>query len=234
MNPLLASPRRPSAAGYTLRMWLTLTAVAALGHPFQPSAWSMRTSVKAEADNLHVVVALEAPTFVVLRSLVDTTGATTSGFNKAEVEKAVDDFNDATWARLANGLTVTIDDVPADLRFAPVDTPINGRANDKFFLYLVEAHWPIPADHDAVSVAISNAAYPDEPMYLTAAPTARAPWTVDASSTQALLRTGECDLDEATPGDGPGTADEPVDVDENGEVWLRDERLRRLDVVFSR
>ena len=208
-------------------MWSLLIAVAS-AHPFQPSAWSMRTSVKAEADTVHVVVTLEAPTFRVLRSLVEQTGATTDGFNKAEVEKARDDFNDATWSALANGLTVRVDGRPQDVPFAPVDTPINGKANNQFFLYLVEGTWPIPAGTDQFTVQVRNTAFATEEMYLTAEPVGRTPWTVDDASSELLLRIGECPLDEDED------AEELLDVDDEGEVWLKDDRLRTLNVAFTR
>ena len=209
-------------------MLTVILAATALAHPFQPSAWSMRTSVKAEGDALDIVVALEAPTFVVLKALVDKTGATTGGFNKAEVEKARDDFNDATWDTLSRSLSVTIDGAPVPMVFEAVDTPINGKANDQFFLYLVEGRWELPRRPGAVAVSVRNTAYPDEPMYLTAQPLARSPWTVDDASSELLLRLGECLPDDAEPDI------DAVDVDEEGEVWLKDDRLRTLDVVFQR
>jgi hypothetical protein len=204
-----------------------LLAVAALAHPFQPSAWSMRTSIKAEADTLHVVVALEAPTFVVLRSLVEETGATTSGFNKAKVEKARDAYNDATWDSLAGGLSVSVDGAPVPMNFEAVDSPINGRANDQFFLYLVESTWTLPPSTQPVTITVQNTAYLDEDMYLTAQPIARAPWLIDDANSLLLLRMGECLPEDEAVDESTG------EIDDKGEVWLRDARLRTLSVVFT-
>jgi hypothetical protein len=113
------------------------------------------------------------------------------------------------------------------MNFEAVDSPINGRANDQFFLYLVESTWTLPRSTQPVTITVQNTAYLDEDMYLTAQPIARAPWLIDDANSLLLLRMGECLPEDEAVDESTG------EIDDKGEVWLRDARLRTLSVVFT-
>ena len=205
---------------------LPLMFQVALAHPFQPSAWSMKTQTRTNGDRLELVVALEVPTDTVLRALAESTNAI-HGFNRLKLERARDAFNDTTWRELGEGVELTIDGTVVDLDWQPVDTPINGKASDRFFLYLIESSWEIPGHLTAFSAQVSNTAYAQQEMFLTASTQSQTPWSLHRSSARKLLRGGVCWTDGGP--EGP-----PDSTDREGTVWLKDDQLRTLEAHYAR
>jgi hypothetical protein len=208
-----------------------LSLSTAHAHPFSPTAWAMRTSVVVEGETLGVRVLLEAPTTIVLKEIAAAAGALDGKFNRAQLDHQVDLYNDKQWATLGDGMRLVVNGVERPLSWAPADTPINGRASEKFFVYIVQAKWPVAATAP-LEVEIYNEAFPSIPMYLTVATDARDGWVV-GSETEALLRGGVCLMDEV--GDDADQPEDATEIDKKtGEVWVRDDSLRRLIAVFDR
>jgi hypothetical protein len=207
---------------FLLPLWFQV----ALAHPFQPSAWSMKTQTRTDGDRLELVVALEVPTDPVLRALAESTNAI-QGFNRLELERARDAFNDTTWRELGEGIELTIDGTAVGLDWQPVDTPINGKASERFFLYLIESSWQIPTHLTDFSARVSNTAYVEQEMFLTASTQSQPPWSLHQSSARTLLRGGVCWTD-------GGPENPSGSTDRKGTVWLKDDQLRTLEAHYSR
>ena len=198
----------------------------ALAHPFQPSAWSMKTQTRTDGNRLELVVALEVPTDTVLRAIAEATNAI-QGFNRLELERARDAFNDTTWRELGEGIELAIDGTSIALDWQPVDTPINGKASERFFLYLIESSWEIPHHMTGFTAQVSNTSYAQQEMFLTATTQSQAPWSLQRSSAHRLLRDGVCWTD-------GGPEDTTGSTDREGTVWLQDDQLRTLEAHYSR
>lgn len=205
-----------------LPLWMQV----AFGHPFQPSAWSMKTQARTVGDELQIVVALEVPTDTVLRALATSTNAI-HGFNRMKLEMARDAFNDTTWRELGEDIQLSIDGEEVAVEWQPVDTAINGKASERFFLYLIESSYTIPGHLDDFSLQIANQAYADQEMFLTATTQGQRPWVLQQSSARELLRTGVCWTD-------GGPEEDPGSIDREGTVWLKDDQLRVLTARYTR
>jgi hypothetical protein len=205
-------------------MLAALLATYALAHPFQTTVWSLRTSAKVDDEQLIVISALEIPTGVVLGELARRTQAAGGKFNRAKLEAANDAYNDETWLAMGAAISVTLNGQPSALTFQPVDSPVNGRASDAFFLYLVEARHPLPKGTPTLEVAIDNRAWPDQEMFYSTSAHAGQAWgLVSASDRQGRL--GECQPD----------GDDPEDlVDDDGRPWTRDPAARTLQMTVRR
>lgn len=186
----------------------------------------MKTQARTIDDELQVVVALEVPTDTVLRALATSTNAI-HGFNRMKLERARDAFNDTTWRELGEDIQLTIAGEEIEMEWRPADTPINGKASERFFLYLIESSWTIPADIEAFSLEITNQAYADQEMFLTATTQGQHPWMLQQSSAHELLRRGVCWTD-------GGPEEDPGSIDREGTVWLKDDQLRTLTARYTR
>ena len=186
----------------------------------------MKTQARTVGDELQVVVALEVPTDTVLRALATSTNAI-HGFNRMKLEMARDAFNDTTWRELGEDLRLSINGEDVAMTWQPVDTPINGKASERFFLYLIESSWKIPSHLDAFGLQITNQAYADQEMFLTATTQGTQPWSLERSSAHELLRRGVCWTD-------GGPEEDPGSIDREGTVWLKDDQLRVLTARYTR
>jgi len=205
-----------------------LFASQALAHPFQPSAWSMSTELRAMESDLQVVVALEIPTFTVLRDIAKATNAL-QGFNRSELEEASDRYTEEVFANLGASIEVDINGETVTPNWVPVDSPVNAMASERFFVYFLETKIPLPKGSEKLTVALRNQAHADEDMYLTAKTLSGSPWSLETSSVRDKLRRGTCPVEGAeTKKPAAGS------IDRNGQVWLRDDTLRTVRAEWER
>ena len=205
-----------------------LFASHALAHPFQPSAWSMSTEVRTLESNLQVVVALEIPTFTVLRDIAKATNAL-QGFNRSELEEASERYTEEVFANLGASIEVDLNGQTVEPEWIPVDSPVNAMASERFFVYFLETKIPLPEDTDQLTVVLRNQAHAEEDMYLTAKTLSRSPWSLKTSSVAEKLRRGTCPVEgENTKKPAAGS------IDRNGQVWLRDDTLRTMRAEWER
>ena len=192
---------------------LILASPAVDAHPFAESEYSVRTSVKASDQGLVALVVLEVPILVVMKGI----GVERS--DDLDVKKRkVDKFNQAIWDRMAEGLTLTIDDAPVKGQWMAIEHPLNGKAAEGFFVYMVGFNMAKPdsLSKDGYSVNIVNKGWADEPMWLSGAATAVDPWRVVSDTAAEVL--GE---------NANGKLDQPG-------TWSRDARLRDMTVALKR
>jgi hypothetical protein len=190
----------------------------AAAHPNENAAYSMRTLVRMSDDELRVVVVLEAPI-----------AAVTEEFGRRYIEPGVadpddigqehvDEFNRLQWNRLASGLRLTVGGRAPEGSWVPADTPVNGRANAGFFVYLLwfrmDPSERLPVGE--VVVEVENGSFRDVPMYLSGYADTKGSWSVAANSARDILGDGALVREAAT---NPGS-------------WTVDPAMRRLRVVF--
>lgn len=200
----------------------------ALAHPFQPSAWSMSTEVRALENDLQVVVALEIPTFTVLRDIAKATNAL-QGFNRSELEEASDRYTEEVFLNLGAAIEVDINGETVKPDWVPVDSPVNAMASERFFVYFLETKVPLPENAEQLSVVLRNQAHIEEDMYLTGKTLSRQPWSLKTSTVADKLRRGTCPVEgENTKKPAAGS------IDRNGQVWVRDDTLRTMRAVWER
>lgn len=205
-----------------------LLASHALAHPFQPSAWSMSTEVRTLDQDLQVVVALEIPTFTVLRDIAKATNAL-QGFNRSELEEASERYTQEVFTKLGEAIVIDINGQTMEAEWVPVDSPVNAMASERFFVYFLETKVPLPPATEALTVVLTNQAHLDEDMYLTGKTLTRGPWSLKTSNVADKLRRGTCPVE----GENTKTPD-AGSIDRNGQVWLRDDTLRTMRAEWER
>jgi len=196
---------------------LLLASGIAHAHPYGPEYYSFRTVVEFQERTLRVTVAVEVPTPKVLQEFTAKYG------HLEEIgEKEDREFFQSQLDEIAAGLTVTVDGQPFTVTWKPSDSPINGRADERFFYYFVtfEADDALPVVGCALEIA--NRAFADEQAYYSGWVKPLSGWTVADSNLHAL-----------------GTAAQAEDVSEVKEAWsddvsLRDLRVRLLPAGGSR
>jgi len=175
------------------------------------------------ADGLQAVVVIEVPTFELVvdfrrhfadRDLVAEIEA--GGFAALE-----DAYREVQFERFAALLDLSVDGRAAKGSWEPVDTPVNGRGTEGFFVYMLEFRFerPLPA---AVrrEVRVVNRILPDAAMVLANQAQAEDGWRVVESS-----------IPEPQIPDGlPQGAESMPEL----ALWSEDPVKRDLRVVFAR
>ena len=131
----------------------------------------------------------------------------------------LDEFNKLQWKRLASGLRIKINDEVREGSWQPVDTPINGKASEGFFVYML---WYELVDPKAdlgsvVTVEIENQSFLEVPMYLSGYADCRGGWQIRENSAKDLLGDGAL-LEKAN---------------QNPESWTENDAMRKLRVVYA-
>jgi hypothetical protein len=196
----------------------------AMAHPLSRDAWSLRNAVKLGPDGVQAVVIMEVPADVVMAALrEDFEGeATGEELDETVARAQVRRWNEGLWQDMARGLELRIDGQLAPGEWSPLRSDANGKGGEGFFVYMVgfrpkRAQSPIWKLGDEVTIELRDTIAPEEPMFLTALVATDGPWTVKASSAEAVLgdQAGAPDLDDP-------------------EAWSEDPSLRTLTVTFSR
>lgn len=187
-------------------------APSAHAHPFETSIYSLRSMVKvSESGTLTTLVVLEVPVQVVLDGI-----GVAEGDSRRAKEKKLEAWNTATWDKMAAGLSLSIDGVPAKGTWRPIEHPANGKGAEGFFVYMVgfDLQQELPAE--GYTLRIENRSYPDEEMVYSGSATAGGPYKITADSSREILG-DEVD----TPLSNPGR-------------WTKDAKMRDLDVTVSK
>ena len=124
---------------------LLLAALPARGHVDWPT-YSAKTSIAVDAERLRIAVVVEIP-------LPDLVLAFNQHFahldllaeiEKGRVEELEEEFRRGQFEQMAKGLVVELDGSPANGSFRAADTPVNGRATEGFFVYVLEYAFASP------------------------------------------------------------------------------------------
>jgi hypothetical protein len=232
MNHQQNSPQRilPACSKPGLAPWICalssalLCAVVSpivLAHSSWPTFYSAKSALSIGADGLEVAMVIEIPTFAVVPRFrkhfkdLDLMEEIEAG----RFEKLEDQFRDHMFQELGEGLSVAIDGqtVPGDWR--SVETPINGKANEGFFVYMLEfVPKSPPVLADSLEVVIHNRLYPGENIIFAGYAEAKADWRVVESS---------------APQPPPGVDLTPGSAAEL-DMWTTDPALRAFKVSLSR
>jgi hypothetical protein len=175
-------------------------------HPFGPKYYSFRTIVELDGPALKLTTAVEAPTLAILGEYAKRYG------HLEEIgEKEDREFFESMLAQIGEGLAVTVDGKPVPGKWVPSDSPINGRADEKFFYYIVtfEADGALP--DGPCELRVTNQVFADEEAYYSGWIKPAGGWTVTETNLQAL-----------------GTAAQAEDVSTSEEAWSKDAALRDL------
>jgi hypothetical protein len=205
----------------TRLLLLALLPAGLHGHVAWPTFHSAKTSIALDEQRLRIAVVVEVP-------LPDLVLAFNQHFahldllaeiEKGRIEELEEEFRRGQFDHMAKGLAVEIDGEPASGRFRAADTPINGRATEGFFVYVLEYAFERPpklASRHAVEVV--NRLYPGADMVFANHVEARGGWRVASAS---------------TPQPPPG-ADLTVGSPEETAMWSEDESHREFRVVLER
>lgn len=180
-------------------------------HPYGPEYYSFRTVVEAEGSTLRVTVAVEAPTPKVLQEFA------ARYVDAEEIGEEEDrEFFELQLKRIADGLSVTVDGAAFPVQWQPADSPINGRADERFFYYFVtfESADALPAR--ACRLEVINRAFVDQQAYYSGWVKPHPAWTL-AETNLAVL----------------GSAAQAEDVSSVKEAWSNDADLRDLRVTLT-
>jgi hypothetical protein len=194
---MLAPPARPHAA------W--------------PTHYSHRVTVEIEGARLAVGYVVEVPVAETLlqfnelyadRDLV-------AEIRDGRIEELEERFRLHQLERAAEALSVEVGGRALDRRLRPVDTPVNGRAVEGFFVYLLELE---AGDLErGAEIVVRNDLLPGRPAVFANLVQVRGPWRVVSVS---------------TPQPPPGT-DLTVGSAAEMELWSTDESRRELRVVVE-
>jgi hypothetical protein len=131
-------------------------------------------------------------------------------------EKEDREFFQSQIDRVAAGLSVAINGQPVQADWRAADSPINGRADERFFYYFVTADMPRALPSQGGKLVIANQAFAGVPCYFSAWVKAGLLWQITESNLNAL-----------------GEAAQADDVSEDPEAWSNDEALRDLSVRLT-
>jgi len=212
-----------------LRGDLVAFAVLSLGlpallaaHSAWPSYYSSRTAVGIDGNGLQAVVVIEVPTFDLVADFrrhfadIDLV-AEIEGGRFAALEDA---YRESRFEDFAGDLELSIDGRQASGHWRPVDTPVNGRGTEGFFVYMLEfvLDEPLPARR-RLTVRVLNRVLPEAQMVLANQAQAEDGWVVAESS-----------IPEPTPvADLPPGAELLADA----AMWSEDATKRDLRVTFA-
>lgn len=193
----------------------------ARAHSFWPNYYSAKTAVSVDGERMGVMVTVEVPVVFLIEQF-------RQHFSDLDLEKEIregrfasleDEFRDHELGVIAAALELEIDGRETVGSWRPVDTPVNGRANEGFFVYLVEFRPLEPLVlGTTVEVEISNRVYEGESIVFANYVQARGGWKVAESS---------------TPQPPPG-ADLSLGSPDEIAMWSEEPGRRRFRVVLRR
>ncbi len=209
-------------AGTVLALLLALVGPVQ-GHAFWPSNHSARTGVSMSAEGLQAAVVIEVPAIRLIEGFkehfedLDLMAEIEAGRFAALEEE----YNRVLFATFAEGLDLFVDDRPAVGAWQPVDTPVNGRGTEGFFVYLLEFAFDEevqPAER--LRVRLVNRTLEGFEVVMANQATAADGWRVVESS--------------IPPPTTPVEIPRGAAVEEELALWSIDPVKRDLRVVFSR
>ena len=217
-----ATARRGAA---TLAILLAVVLPAALhAHLFWPTFHSAKSAVSIDAaKGLQAAVVIEVPTFELLARFKEH-------YAELDLMKEIEDgrfeeleakFRDVQLERFAGELYLELDGKPAAGKWRAVDTPINGKGTEGFFVYMLEFAFDAPPRlGDRVAVRLENKALPGLEVVMANVAEAKDGWRVAESSIP-------------PPEERPELPEGAEYSDELG-LWSIDPVKRDLRVVFAR
>jgi hypothetical protein len=204
-----------------LAWWAGPGTAPAPAHVAWPTYHSAKTSIAAEEERLRIAVVVEIP-------LPDLVLAFNQHFahldllaeiEKGRVEELEEEFRRGQFEEMARALAVEIDGKPANGRFRAADTPINGRATEGFFVYVLEYAFERPPKLPRrLEITVRNRLYQGVDMVFANHVEARGGWRVVSTSTP----------------QPPAGADLTVGSPEEAAMWSEDESRREFRVVLDR
>jgi hypothetical protein len=225
-RPLAPSSSRPVPAVIALAVVLGAAFPAILSaHLFWPTFHSAKSALSVDAEKgLQAAVVIEVPTFELLASFkqhyadLDLLKEIEAGrFDELETE-----FRDVQFERFAKELTLSIDGKPVPGRWKPVDTPINGKGTEGFFVYMLEFAYSAPPKlGDRIAVRLENKVFPEAQVVMANVAEAGAGWRVAESSIP-------------PPEEYPQLPEGAEYAQEDLAIWSIDPVKRDLKVVFTR
>src|SRR5688572_1369170 len=194
-------------------------------HLFWPTFHSAKSALSIDAEKgLQAAVVIEVPTFELLASFnqhyadLDLMKEIEAGrFDELETK-----FRDVQFERFARDLALSIDGKPASGKWRAVETPINGKGTEGFFVYMLEfAFTAAPKLGDRVTVRLENKALPEAQVVMANVAEASAGWRVVESSIP-------------PPEEYPQLPEGAEYAQEDLAIWSIDPVKRDLRVVFAR
>lgn len=203
-------------------LWMLLASATAplAAHVAWPTHYSEKATITVRGDELRVAMVVEIP----LDQLVLAFNEHFQGVDLfAEIEKGRGDeleaqFREAQFERLARDLSLTVNGVEYQGEWRPADTPINGRASEGFFVYILE--WLPPGDLNLGKtnrITVTNHLFEEKP-------------TVFAN----LVATDGWQLLESSTPQPPPGANLTPGSDAELALWSQDETRRTFTVVVER
>ncbi len=219
MQNLRSRPATPIVIAITAA--LALAAAPTCAHVAWPTFYSAKSSIAITAERWRVAVTIEIP-------LPDLVLAFNQHFanvdliaeiEKGRIEELENEFRNAQFAKLGAGLEVEIDDRHVAGAWQPVETPINGRGAEGFFVYLLEFEPAMqPALGDRLAIEISNRLFSGSEVTFANLVEAGQGWRVLESSTPQPPPGGDL---------SPGSADEVA-------IWSDAAERRTFRVIAAR
>ena len=158
----------------------------ARAHLFWPTFHSAKSALSIDGEKgLQAAVVIEVPTFELLARFkehyanLDLLKEIEAGrFEELEAK-----FRDVQFEQFAAKLSLEIDGKPAAGRWRPVETPINGKGTEGFFVYMLEFAFAAPPQlGNRVAVRLQNKALPDAEVVMANVAEASGGWRVAESS----------------------------------------------------
>ncbi|HVR29214.1 MAG TPA: hypothetical protein VMS86_06725 [Thermoanaerobaculia bacterium] len=221
-----SSPRR-----LTVSLAILLSAALCLAlaprlaaHLFWPTFHSAKSAVSLDDEKgLQAVVVIEVPAFELLARFKEHYAALDlmAEIEAGRFEELETKFRDVELERFAGALALEIDGRSAPGKWRPVETPINGKGTEGFFVYLLEfAFDRSPRLGERVEVRLLNRALPGVQVVMANVAEAAGGWRVAESSIPPAAEYPELP--------------EGAEYSEDLGLWSIDETKRDLRVVFAR
>ena len=220
-NRLLA---RRTARQLLLVLAISVLAAPARGHMFWPTLHSAKSAVSVGADGLDAAIVIEVPTF---RLVADFKEHYSDRDLMAEIEAGrfehlEDEFRDAQFVRLAKGLELELNGAPAVGAWRPVDTPVNGKGTEGFFVYMLEFDFAQPPPlGERIEVRLQNHLLQEEELVMANLAEGADGWRVVESSIP-------------PPEEMPDLPEGAALLDAELGLWTDEPAKRDLRVVFAR
>jgi hypothetical protein len=188
-----------------------LFSTGAAAHPYGPEYYSFRTVVDLDGRDLRVTTAVEMPTMKVLVEFAARYGHLEEIGDKEDRE-----FFESMLKRVGDGLTVQIDGQPIEGSWTAADSPINGRADERFFYYIVTFEKADALPVGGGQLAVINRVHELDEAYYSGWIRPSSGWQVTESNLNAL-----------------GNSAQSEDVSEVKEAWSKDAALRNLEARIA-
>ena len=202
-------------ASYALASLVSVSVARA--HVAWPDFHSARCAITLDEQQLRVEVILEIPIHEVVLAFnahyqdIDLIAAIEAG----RIEELETSFKNDQFERLAGGLALSIDGRGVEGPWRPVDSPINGRGSEGFFVYMLE-HTTKPPPGRRLTVTLRNENFEGSQVMFANLTTAGGTWQVHRSSVE----------------QPPREADLTIGSEAELALWSPDEERRRFEVTF--